>query len=337
VPRLRRADWASPGWSRQTRGRGFSYLDEQRRPLCDLDAINRIRALAIPPAWRDVWICPHANGHLQAVGVDAAGRRQYLYHEQWRVQRDRQKFDETLNFARSLPGLRQTVSAQLRHDEMTKDRALAFAVRLLDLGFFRIGSEQYADHNETHGLATLERRHVTLHPGNVVAFDYVGKASKQQTVRLVDPHIYQTARVLKSRRSADPSFLAYKNGRWNPVHSQDINGEIKRLAGPDFSAKNFRTWHATVLAAIAVAVAADVTSKSGKQRAVRRAVDEVAGYLGNTPAVCRASYIDPRVFDHYESGETIASAVEKASADGDMSPAASQAVIEEALLGLLTS
>lgn len=337
MPRLRRVDCASPGWCRRRRGRGFTYFDQDNQPLVDRANLERIRGLAIPPAWQEVWICPHPNGHLQAVGIDAAGRRQYLYHPSWRIQRDRQKFDEMLTFARRLPNMRKSIECQLRSDGMSKDRALACAVRLLDLGFFRIGNEQYADENDTHGLATLERRHVKVAPGNTVSFDYVGKADKRQRVRLVDPDIHQIARELKGRREPSKSFLAYKNGRWHPVRSQDINAAIKNLTGSEFSAKHFRTWHATVLAAVALAVSEAVTSKTGRARAAKRAVDEVAHYLGNTPAVCRASYIDPRLFDRYHAGQTIAPALKRARwADNPTSPTTREAV-ERSVLRLLTS
>ena len=300
----------------------------------DAQTLARIRDLAIPPAWEHVWICPDANGHLQAVGTDSVGRRQYLYHPRWRARRDRQKFDEMIRFARRLPTLRQAVDERLDAEGLTRDRVLASAVRLLDRGFFRVGGEAYAEENGSYGLATLRKDHVTLEDGDSVVFDYVGKAGKRRVQRIVDADIHRIARELKRRRGGGPAFLAYREGRWVAVRSDEINAFIKELAGREFSAKDFRTWHATVLAAAAVGVAATATSESSRTRAVRRAVAEVAHYLGNTPAVCRASYIDARIFDRYRAGETIAAAVEKLAWDDGLDAPLTHAV-ERAVLRLL--
>jgi DNA topoisomerase IB len=335
VPRIRRSDSTLPGITRQRRGRGFAYVDEAGGALHDVETLERIRGLAIPPAWRQVWICTDPRGHLQAVGTDAAGRRQYLYHPTWRVRRDREKFDDMLSFAQALPALRAEVAAQIATEGLTRERVLALAVRLLDLGFFRVGSAEYAGENGSHGLATLERRHVTLERGDGVLFDYTAKGGIRRRQRVVDPDVRRAAAELKRRRGGSPAFLVYRRTGWVTLDSSEINAFIKELTGTDCSAKDFRTWHATVLAAVALAVSAEARSPSARERAIRRAVVEVARYLGNTPAVCRASYIDPRILDRYRSGETIRAAVERAACEPDTEPLPTHPAIEQAVLRLL--
>lgn len=310
MPRLRTSDPSLPGWRRRRRGRGFSYEDERGGPLGDALALERIRALVIPPAWRDVWICPWPNGHIQAIGVDAAGRRQYLYHPAWREARDAEKFERVLDFARALPQLRAVVADDLAGDGLPRERVLACAARLLDRCFFRIGSEAYAEENETFGLATLQRRHVRLEPPSTILFDYVAKGGLERRQRLVDPGAYAVIEALMRRRSG-VELLAWRSGRtWCDVRSADVNRYLKEAAGTDYSAKDFRTWHATVLAAISIAVlGAEARTERQQTAAITRAVADVAHYLGNTPAVCRASYIDPRVFEHFRAGRTIAPAL----------------------------
>jgi DNA topoisomerase I len=323
VSRLRRADCSQPGISRRGRGRGFEYVDAAGRRVDDLESLDRIRALAIPPAWTDVWICADPTGHLQAVGTDAAGRRQYRYHERWRQRRDQEKFDEMIAFARSLTRLRKIAAADLT--EGGRRRELACAVRLLDRGFFRVGGEEYADENGSYGLATLEKSHVELADDGVLVFDYPAKSGKRRLQALVDPDVYDVVARLKRRRGK----------RLFSIRSADINAYIKEATRGDFSAKDFRTWHGTVLAAVALAVSERATSPTGRKRAISRAVDEVAHYLGNTPAVCRASYIDPRVFDRYRAGITISPALDGlAHVDEERAPA-TQGSIERAVLRLL--
>jgi DNA topoisomerase IB len=303
VARLRRTDLSVPGIHRLPHGDGFRYELKDGSPVDEPEVIERIDELAIPPAWRDVWISPYPNGHLQAIGTDAAGRKQYRYHVEWRRRRDQEKFDEMLDFARALPGLRRRVVEDLNAtDKLTRDRVLAGAVRLLDRGFFRIGSEDYAVRNESYGLATMRKEHARL-SGGALVFNYVAKSGKQQVHGLLDPDLYEIVGRLKRRRGGGPELLAYQDGRrWRDIKSTDINAYLKEATGADYSAKDFRTWNATALAAVALAVAGEVAgTKTGRKRAINRAVKEVAHYLGNTPAVCRASYIDPRVFDRYES------------------------------------
>jgi DNA topoisomerase IB len=264
--------------------------------------------LRIPPAWEDVWICTDPLGHLQATGIDSAGRKQYLYHERWRERRDQQKFDETLDFARGLPRLRRTVKRDLRKENMTREQILACAARLLDLGLFRIGSEEYAESNGSYGLATMRKKHVNVN-GKVITFDYRAKGGVQRVQTVEDPEVLPVVAGLKRRRGGGHELLAYRHGRdWRDVTSSDINEYLKSVMGGDFSAKHFRTWNATVLAAVAVASSDPVSSRNGRKRVIKDAVKGVAFYLGNTPAISRKSYIDPRVFDRYLSGWTIGDA-----------------------------
>ena len=335
MPRLRRVDCSSPGIVRRGRGGGFEFLDEEGERIDDEEVLERIRELVIPPAWRDVWICPHPYGHIQAVGTDAAGRRQYLYHALWRERRDQEKFDEMLRFARALPGLRRKAAKHLTQRGLTRERVLACAVRLLDRGFFRVGTEDYAVENRTFGLATMEKRHVTLGSGHLIVFDYVAKSGQKRVQSVVDPEVYSIVKKLKSRPGGS-DLLAYREGRsWVDVRSDHINDYIKEITGEDFSAKDFRTWHGTVLAAVALAVSGRAAgSKTARAKAITRAVKEVAHYLGNTPAVCRASYIDPRVFDRFRDGVTIGGALDRLG-DVDLGQPATQGAIEEAVLDLL--
>ena len=337
MARIRRVDCSGPGITRVRRGRGFAYLAPDGRPLDDPDTLARIRGLVIPPAWRDVWICPLPDGHLQAVGIDARGRRQYLYHQRWRARREQAKFDHMVAFARALPRLRGQVAADLAGGGLGRERVLAAAVRLLDRGFFRIGSEGYARENDTFGLATIHKRHVRLRADGTLEFDYPSKAGKRRVADLVDPQVQQVVAALKRRRGGGPELLAWRDGhRWVDVRSQDINVYIKQHAGGDFTAKDFRTWNATVLAAVALSASwPAAASRTARQRAIVRAVQEVAHYLGNTPAVCRASYIDPRVFDRYRSGLTIAGAFERLGDGAAPGEPAHQGVIEAAVLDLI--
>ena len=335
MARLKRVDCSGPGIRRRRRGKGFEYSDVDGNRITEPSVLERIRELAIPPAWDDVWVCPYPMGHIQATGTDAAGRKQYRYHDLWRQRRDRQKFDEMLDFARSLPRLRKRVARDLKLDGMPREKALACATRLLDLGFFRIGSEDYAEENDTYGLATMKKRHVTV-DGEEVTFDYEAKGGKRRVQAIGDARVAEIVAELKRRRGGVDELLAYRDGRrWTDVKSVDINAYVKEVTGGDFSAKDFRTWSGTVLAAVALSVSAmSVASKTGRKRAKTRAIKEVAHYLGNTPAVARASYIDPRVFDRFDGGVTISGALPELMEDSAAWPEVQRAM-EEAVLDLL--
>jgi DNA topoisomerase IB len=337
LPRLRRSDLSAPGISRRRVGKGFCYYTADGARITDPDVRQRIADLVIPPAWTDVWICQAPNGHIQACGTDAAGRRQYLYHPSWRAQRDREKFNRVLDFAERLPAARERVVETLSGGgELTRERVLAAAVRLLDLGFFRIGSEQYAEENNTYGLATMKKEHVTV-AGGVVTFDYPAKHSKQRVQSVVDALVCDVVVALKRRRTGGDELLAYRDGsRWVDVRSGDINDYLKDVVGFECSAKDFRTWSATVLAAVALAVSVPVAqSPTARKRAVARAVREVADYLGNTPTVCRSSYIDPRVIDLYDDGISIADDLDRLGDEARYGELATQGAIETAVLRML--
>jgi DNA topoisomerase IB len=305
MARLRRADCSGPGIHRVRRGKGFAYVDAEGRPVDEPEVLDRIRELGIPPAWQDVWICPYPNGHLQATGLDAAGRKQYRYHDAWRTRRDAEKFEDMVRFARALPRLREHVAADISASgQLTRERVLACAVRLLDRGFFRIGTEEYTVTNESYGLATMRKEHVTIRDEDTMVFDYPAKSGKRQVHAVVDPLAIEIVGKLKRRRGGGDELLAYKaRSRWHDLKSDDINDYLKESTGADFSAKDFRTWNATVICAWGLAVSGPAQgAPTSRKRAITRAIKETAGYLGNTPAVCRASYIDPRIFDAYRGG-----------------------------------
>jgi DNA topoisomerase-1 len=335
--RLRRSDPSGPGYARRRCGKGFMYLDEDGGRITDAELVARITGLVIPPAWRDVWISPDPFGHIQATGVDQRGRRQYLYHPRWRERRDQQKFDDMIAFARALPALRSVVEHDIALGDLSREQVLACAARLLDRGFFRIGSEVYKVTNETYGLATMLKSQVTV-SGEIVRFDYIAKESKRRIQAIIDPEVAAIITTLKRRRGGGEELLAYRNGdgRWCDVRSPDINAYLKAATNLDISAKDFRTWGATVLAAVGLAVIEpSELSRTGRKRAITRAVKEVAYYLGNTPTVARNSYIDPRVFDRFRDGETIRPKLELVGIVPDAT--AIQGPVEEAVLELLES
>ncbi|CAI9409100.1 DNA topoisomerase IB [Aestuariimicrobium sp. T2.26MG-19.2B] len=335
--RLRRVSSHQPGWERRRSGRGFRYLDELGRPL-GADDIARVKSLVIPPAWREVWICPLPNGHLQAVGTDDAGRRQYLYHPDWRAGRDRAKFQRVAAAAHHLPEARAQITRDLRSEGLTKERACATAVRLLDVGYFRVGNDAYTDANGSFGLTTLERRHVRRR-GDDLVFSFVGKSGIVHTIEVSDPDAVAALAQMRARKGGS-RLLAHHDGNhtlasgegWRDLTSADVNSYLADLFDGEFTAKDFRTWHAGVIAAEVLATTDEPgTSEASRKRAVKQAVMEVSSYLGNTPAIARSSYIDPRIIDLYESGTTIGDAARARH----RSPTARQTALERALLDLL--
>lgn len=308
VPRLRRSSPDAPGLTRRRRGKGFAYRDERGEPVTESVVVQRIDSLAIPPAWVDVWICSHPNGHLQAVGTDAAGRRQYLYHPHWRDLRDAEKHRRTVQLGQALPRARKRVSGALRQHGLTRERVLAASFRLLDVASFRIGSESYAVDNGTYGLATLQRQHVKVQ-GNRVSFRYEAKGAIDRVQSFVDPAIARVVTELLERDDPDPDLLAWHDGSWHDVTSSDINTWVRDLTGGDFTAKDLRTWNATVLMAQLLAAGPRPTAASARARAITKAYRQVAEYLGNTPTVARVSYVDSRIVDLYRDGVTVPAAV----------------------------
>ena len=303
--RLRRSDCSGVGIHRRRRGRGFSFEDGEGTAVTDEETLERIRDLTIPPAWKEVWICPDPNGHIQATGFDEAGRKQYRYHDRWDRRRATRKYAAMREFAAALPRLRRAVRRDIELEGMPRERALATAVRLLDLAFFRIGGEEYAEENESYGLATIRREHVHRE-GEEIVFDFPAKSNQRRIQAVGDEAAIAALETMRRRRGGPADLLAWKDGRrWRDVRSDDINEYIQEAIGEGFSAKDFRTWSGTVLAAAALAGEEKPASEAAAKRTIARAVKTVAAALGNTPAVCRRSYIDPRVFDRYRDGETI--------------------------------
>ena len=328
--RLRRVRIDRPGWTRRRAGRGFTYLDLDRRRIEDVVHLERIRALAIPPAWRDVWISPWPNGHVQAAGLDAAERRQYLYHVQWHARRARHKHEHVLQVARRLPAARRRVRADLALEGMPRDKALALAFRLLDRAYLRVGTEGYTRRNGSFGLATLRREHVHVLPDEdgrpgAVHLVFPAKSGQVRDTVVEDETVAALVRTLLRRREDGPELLAWRDDDgWHDVTSADVGRYVRDRLG-EATPKDFRTWHATVLAARGLAEAGPPPrSERGRRRVLAAVVKDVAEELGNTPTVARASYVDPRVIELWERGETI-------------TPTRSQQVAEKRTLELLTS
>jgi DNA topoisomerase-1 len=302
--RLRRTDSSSRGYTRVRAGSGFSYRDPKGVTVTDTELRARFDALGIPPAWKDVWIAPYPNGHIQAMGVDSAGRRQYIYHPTWREQKDRIKFDRALRLAESLPSARRAVTLDLRRDGYDRERALATAFRMLDTGSLRVGSERYAKEHGSIGLSTLLCSHATTH-GDRVALAFPGKSHQAWTSEILDHDLASVVRSLK-RRGPNARLLAWKDGReWRPLSAPEINDYVREKAGDDFTAKDFRTLHGTVAAALSLARTGPRPTQRARNSAIAQAMRDASEVLGNTPTVARASYVDPRVLDHYRAGETI--------------------------------
>lgn len=311
--RLRRSDVSGPGLHRRRRGRGFSYHDDAGAGVADPATLQRIDELVIPPAWRKVWICPHPNGHIQAVGTDVAGRRQYLYHSRWQEERGEEKFDRVLELSAGLADWRAAITGDLRRRGLNRDRVLALGLRLLDLGYFRAGGDQYAEENNSFGVATLLRDHITLH-ADAVEFDYPAKSGVRRTLLVEDPAVVRAVRSLQRNRRNGDRLLAYRNSSdWTEVHAEDLNVRFKEMVGDDYTVKDLRTWHGTVLAAEAFVEADPPVDDKVIKRVETAVMREVAEALGNTPAVARSAYVDPRVVDAYRDGLTIGAAVRRAA------------------------
>jgi DNA topoisomerase-1 len=300
VPGLRYVSDAMPGIRRARAGRGFSYLGSDGRRLVDPEALARIRALAIPPAWTDVWICAISNGHLQATGRDVRGRKQYRYHDRWRQARDETKFERLREFGKALTPIRRRVDRDLRRPGLPRERVLATVVRLLDVAFLRVGNPAYARDNDSFGLTTLRNRHVVVR-GRSLRFEFRGKGGKLHTLSLEDERL---ARVIKRCRDLPgyELFQCVEDGERRPVDSGDVNDYLRELGGDDFTAKDFRTWAGSVLAARELVAQEPPRSKRAASRAVNEAIDSVAHQLGNTRAIARKSYVHPEIVEAFLDG-----------------------------------
>jgi DNA topoisomerase-1 len=300
VPGLTRSDPRQPGISRERAGTGWRYLGAAGAEVTDPGTIARIRSLAIPPAWTNVWISADPLGHIQATGTDSRGRTQYRYHQLWREQRDQQKFEHMLRFAAVLPDLRAATVHDLRRRDLDRDRVTATAVRLIDLGLFRLGGERYAELDHHYGAVTLEKRHVTVHRDSAT-FDYVAKEGKRRTITVTDRAVLSALHALTgSGNDLESLFCLPAGDSWRPLHSHDVSAYIAAHAGGHFTAKEFRTWNATVLMALLLANAGPAASDRAAKTVINASVRSVAEWLGDTPAVARASYIDPRVVERYQ-------------------------------------
>ena len=311
--RLRRSVVSGPGLHRVRRGRGFSYHDQEGKAITDEATLTRIKDLVIPPAWKNVWISPHPTGHIQAVGTDVAGRRQYLYHEKWQQDRAEEKFDRVLEMSKSLPEMRRQINADLKKRGLERDRVLALALQLLDLGYFRAGGEQYAEENNSFGIATLLCEHVALRR-QAVEFDFPAKSGVRRTLLIEDAEVVRSVRALMRRPERGGRLLVCRNSsEWKDIHADDLNARFKELVGDEYTVKDLRTWHGTVLAAAAFVDADPPVNKTVIKRVESAVMKEVAEELGNTPAVARSSYVDPRVVEGYESGLTITAGARRAA------------------------
>jgi DNA topoisomerase IB len=326
--RLRRSVLRKPGIARKRRGKGFAYYGPDGELLADEETLERIKGLVVPPAWKKVWISPYPNGHIQAVGTDAAGRRQYLYHRAWQRERAEEKFDRVLELSTQLPAWRASITHDLAGRGLTRERVLALALRLLDRGYFRAGGEQYAEEHESYGIATLLCEHVTVRR-DAVEFDYPAKSGIRRTVEIEDDEVVRAVRSLMRRTGRSERLLMCRSASgWVNVQADDLNTRFKELVGDEYTVKDLRTWHGTVLAAAAFADADPPLSQRVVKRVEAAVMREVAEELGNTPAVARGSYVDARVVTGYEQGLTIAAAARRA--ERTRRPEVAQEILEKA-------
>jgi DNA topoisomerase I len=292
-----------PGYRRNRHGSRFEYKDTQRKRIRDEQRLLRIKRLAIPPAWNDVWICPLPNGHIQATGRDARGRKQYRYHVRWRELRDENKFEKLADFAKALPKIRRRVAKDLKLPGVPREKVLATIVRLLERTFMRIGNEEYARENKSFGLTTIKDRHVTVR-GAQLRFRFRGKSGRQHEVEVTDQRIAKI--VSKCQDLPGQNLFQYViDGEMRDVTSQDVNDYLREISGENFTAKDFRTWAGTLLAAIALNLQEKFESQKQAKANIKAAICAVAELLGNTPAICRKCYVHPAVLETYLSGKEI--------------------------------
>lgn len=301
---LRYVSDQQPGYTRRRKGDDFEYLDLEGKPIQDEQRLLRIKRLAIPPAYTDVWICPMANGHIQATGRDARRRKQYRYHERWREVRDENKYEKMALFGETLPKIRKRVEADLSLPGLPRNKVLATVVHLLEQTFIRVGNEEYARENKSFGLTTMQDRHVEVN-GSKLTFQFRGKSGIKHEVDVKDRRIAKIISKLQDLPGQDLFQYLDENGERCNISSQDVNDYLREITGQEFSAKDFRTWAGTVLAAIALNhVGAFETKKQAKAN-IKTAITAVSKLLGNTPAICRKCYVHPAVFESYLSGAAI--------------------------------
>jgi DNA topoisomerase-1 len=293
-----------PGYTRKPKGDGFEYFDLEGKPIRDEQRLLRIKRLAVPPAYTDVWICPIANGHIQATGRDARGRKQYRYHERWREIRDENKYEKMAQFGEALPKIRKRVDQDLKLPGLPRNKVLATVVQLLERTFIRVGNEEYARDNKSFGLTTMRDRHVEV-KGSTLTFSFRGKSGIMHEVPVKDLRIARIVSKLQDLPGQDLFQYIGDDGKRYDVTSQDVNQYLHEITGEDFTAKDFRTWAGTVLAAMALNHLGPSATKKEARATIKNAVTAVSKLLGNTPAICRKCYVHPAVFETYLSGESI--------------------------------
>jgi DNA topoisomerase-1 len=331
---LRYVSDATPGIRRRRRGDAWVFTGPDGREIADAEEIQRIRHLAVPPAWTDVWICPLPDGHLQATGRDARGRKQYRYHPQWRAVRDQAKYEHTIAFARALPRIRRRVAADLRRSGLPREKVLATVVRLLDTTAMRVGNEEYRRRNRSYGLTTLRDSHVRV-DGSTVQFEFRGKAGRQHTVAVSDRRLARVVRQCQELPGHELFQYVDDGGERRSVASEDVNDYLRELGGDDFTAKDFRTWTGTVLAACFLHDGGAAESEREGRRQVREAIERVARELGNTAAVARRCYVHPDVIEAHLDGSLLRLRLQPPDPEAPPTQAAGLRDEERAVLRLL--
>ena len=323
-----------PGISRKRSGKGWRYLDANGRTIKDYWERKRIDQIAVPPAYTDVWICPKANGHIQATGRDDRGRKQYRYHSKWTEARDTAKYERMVGFAQLLPGLRERVAADMRRQGLPREKVAATLVALLEKTLIRIGNEDYAKENKSFGLTTLRNRHLDIEGSNL-RFDFMGKSGKTWNLDLRDRRVARVVRSIQELPGQQLFQYVDEDGKRQPISSSDVNEYLREITGEDVTAKDFRTWAGTVLASMALAEFEAVDSESRRKKNIKAAIESVAKRLGNTPTICRKCYVHPRVLDSYLDGSMLQSVKQEVEDElGDNAYALKPE--EAAVLGLLS-
>jgi DNA topoisomerase I len=311
---LRYVSDARAGIRRKKAGTGFSYTRADGSKLTEKDVLKRIKALAIPPAWTDVWICPFSDGHIQATGRDAKGRKQYRYHARFREVRESTKYEHVVAFADALPAIREKVREHISLRGLPREKVLATVVHLLEITLIRVGNDDYAKQNNSYGLTTLKNRHVAV-DGNEVRFRFTGKSGKQWSLRVRDRRIAKIIKACQDLPGQELLQYVDEAGNCQDVTSSDVNDYLKEITGKDITAKDFRTWAGTVLAAMALNELESFDSAAQAKRNLRAAIEKVAGKLGNTPTICRKCYVHPEVLNSFIDGKLVLELKAKAESE----------------------
>jgi len=327
-----------PGYTRKAKGEDFDWLDADGEPIRDEQRLLRIKRLAIPPAWTEVWVSPLANGHIQATGRDARGRKQYVYHDRWREVRDENKYDRIISFGKTLPKIRRRIARDLKLPGLPRNKVLATVVQLLERTFIRIGNEEYARENKSFGLTTMKDRHVEV-KGAKLRFRFRGKSGREHEVDVTDGRIANIISKLQDLPGQDLFQYVDHEGKVRDITSQDVNEYLREITGEDFSAKDFRTWAGTVLTAIALNAQEEFETPKQAKSNINTAIKAVAKILGNTPAICRKCYVHPAVLENYldqKSIDGLKQTTEDALEKEDVDPRSSEAAILKFLKSRLT-